>query len=115
MPPKCAKCGSKEVRVSQSQSISERLWEFIGVLHFRCKECDHRFVHSIWDVRNAAYAHCPRCDRVDLATWSVANYRVPRLWKLQMKVGAKPWRCNACRCNFVSFRARKSLPAHQLT
>jgi transposase-like protein len=27
--------------------------------------------------------------------------------RIQMWFGARRWRCEACRCNFVSFRGRK--------
>jgi transposase-like protein len=54
------------------------------------------------------YAQCPRCLRQDLGTWDLRHYR-PTLWtRIQIALGANRWRCEACRCNFVSFFGRKA-------
>ena len=78
-----------------------------GVFQLRCKDCDARFNSQIWDPRNAFYARCPRCYRLDLASWSIEYYRAPARWLLWLKLGAKAHRCEYCRHNFVSFRRCK--------
>lgn len=55
----------------------------------------------------AAYAKCPKCLRMDLATWETAHYRVPLPARLLLALGAHRWRCEPCRTNFTSFRKRK--------
>ena len=43
----------------------------------------------------------------DLTTWSRNHYRVSFGRGLLLFFGAHPYRCERCRCNFVSFRKRK--------
>jgi hypothetical protein len=45
---------------------------------------------------------------MDLTTWSESHYRPTLLMRLKMLFGGKRVRCEACRCNFVSFRKRQS-------
>ncbi len=53
------------------------------------------------------YAQCPRCLRQDLTTWDLRHYRATGWMRLRILLGAKRWRCEVCRCNFVSLRPRK--------
>jgi len=53
------------------------------------------------------YAQCPRCLRQDLSTWERRHYHAPASMQILMLFGANRWRCEACRCNFVSFLGRK--------
>ncbi len=53
------------------------------------------------------YARCPRCYRQELTTWSEQYYHPPSWTKFLLRMGATPYRCAACRCNFASFRKCK--------
>lgn len=53
------------------------------------------------------YARCPRCYRQQLTTWSEQYYRPSRWITFLLRVGATPYRCAACRCNFASFKKCK--------
>ncbi len=44
---------------------------------------------------------------MDLSRWSRSDYRVSFFKGLALHLGANPYRCEYCRCNFVSFRRRK--------
>lgn len=44
---------------------------------------------------------------MDLGTWDLKYYTPPQSFMVQMTLGAKRFRCEACRCNFVSFRKLK--------
>ena len=44
---------------------------------------------------------------MDLARWSREDYRISFFRSLMLGLGAKPYRCEYCRVNFVSFRRRK--------
>jgi hypothetical protein len=44
---------------------------------------------------------------MDLSVWSEESYRTTLSNRLLLTIGAKPYRCEYCRCNFVSFRFRK--------
>ena len=56
----------------------------------------------------AKYAKCPRCYRTELSSWIVDNYEVPVSMSLKLALGASPYRCEHCRCNFASFK-----PCHE--
>jgi hypothetical protein len=43
---------------------------------------------------------------MDLSLWSEKDCHITLLMELQMKLGGKPFRCEYCRINFVSFRRR---------
>jgi hypothetical protein len=85
----------------------ERTMERLGVLQVRCRDCDERFTTGVVNVRHAAYSKCPRCERLDLGTWKLDHYHLTFVTRALLRVGGKPRRCEACRCNFVSFRAVK--------
>lgn len=104
---KCPKCGSARIRPSLKQNWIERSLAAFGFEQIRCRECDERFSTGIVELRNAMYARCPRCYRLDLGSWKLDHYYIPFLSRLLLKVGGKPRRCDACRCNFVSFRPVK--------
>jgi hypothetical protein len=103
----CPRCGSKNIRSSLSRSLSERIRKLLGFFQLRCKDCDLRFGKQIWDPKNAFYAKCPRCYRMDLSAWTTRYYHAPTRWLIYLKLGAKTHRCEYCRHNFVSFRPAK--------
>lgn len=107
MALRCPACGSENIRSSLSQTLTDEIGKVFGFFKLRCKDCDHRFSHFIWDAVNSFWARCPRCYRQDLGTWSVKYYRAPTRWLVLMKLGAKRYRCEYCRHNFIDFRRAK--------
>ena len=103
----CPECGSRNIRISKSRRFSERIRSVIGVFPFRCRQCDARFLAGIWSLPAFPYARCPKCLRLELSTWSEKHYHPPIGTTIKLRLGATPYRCDACRCNFASFRARK--------
>lgn len=103
----CPACGSKQVRTSHPRNRAERIRSLVGLIHLRCRQCGHRFESSLWQFGKWAYARCPRCFRMDLGTWSESHYIVRWDMRLLMALGAKKFRCEVCRHNFVSFRRLK--------
>ncbi len=58
-------------------------------------------------MRAVFYAHCPRCWRRDLSSWSEEHHHVVTLWsRVAILLGAHRFRCEYCRVNFTSFRPR---------
>jgi hypothetical protein len=53
------------------------------------------------------YTQCPRCLRQDLSTWDLRHYHATLWMRVRMLFGARRWRCEVCRCNFLSLRPRK--------
>jgi hypothetical protein len=79
----------------------------VGFVPVRCRDCEERFTQSLWQFGNWQYARCPRCYRLDLSIWSESHYIVSWDMRLLMTLGAKKFRCEVCRHNFVSFRRLK--------
>lgn len=88
-----------------------RLGDYLRLLQggfpARCGECSARFPVHGPGFRSFFYAQCPRCLRQDLTTWDLRHYHAALSMKIQIWLGANRWRCEACRCNFVSFLHRK--------
>jgi hypothetical protein len=101
----CPACGAHDVRLAHSQGFSEHALELVGVYPIRCKRCQMRFRRRLWNFSQVKYARCPRCYRTELSTWSEQYYNPPFSVKLKLRLGATPYRCEFCRCNFASFRA----------
>src|ERR1700691_4578532 len=103
----CPHCGTRDVRVSQRQDFGEYLKALVGIYPLGCRRCRTRWHTAAWKSGAWKYARCPRCYRQELTTWSQQYYH-PRPWiVLMLRIGATPYRCAACRCNFASFRPCK--------
>ncbi len=103
----CSRCGSETVRTSRSRSLSGKFLNLLGIAAFRCQNCDYRFRASIWGIRQAFYAKCPRCHRMDLSKWNTDHYHPPLGTRIAVACAAKAVRCEYCRHNFWSFRRVK--------
>ena len=103
----CSKCGARDARVSHPQSIWEQLKAWCGIYQLRCRRCQKRWETSVWSDGAWKYARCPRCYRQELTTWSEQYYHSPAMMTVQLRMGATPYRCAACRCNFASFKECK--------
>jgi len=103
----CPKCGTREVRVSHRQGLFEAIKGFLGVYPLRCRRCRHRWLTSAWAGGAWKFARCPRCYRQELTTWSEQYYHPDRWTVMLLRLGAIPYRCAACRCNFASFKRCK--------
>jgi hypothetical protein len=103
----CPSCGSRDARVSHRRGIGERLRGLFGIYPLRCRRCDARWETSTWASMAFRFARCPRCYRQELTTWSEQYYHPPTWIVFKLRMGATPYRCAACRCNFASFKPCK--------
>src|SRR5690349_3350725 len=103
----CPNCHTRDIRVSPPQGLAEHLKSCVGFSRLRCRRCDRRWQTSIWANEAWKYARCPQCYRQELAKWSPHRYNAGRWTRFLLRLGAKPYRCEACRCNFAAFRPRK--------
>ena len=95
------------MRLSRYRNRSEKLRAIFGELPVRCGDCHTRFIARTWTLRELAYSRCPKCLRMDLSLWSREHFKPPIWSSLLLALGAKPYRCEYCRHNFVGFRPRK--------
>jgi DNA-directed RNA polymerase subunit RPC12/RpoP len=109
----CPQCGSRNVRYSSLRGAAEKLASMAGVRPLRCRDCRNRFTGRIWSLSALRYVHCPKCLRTDLTSWSPNHYHVPFGRGVLLFLGARPYRCEYCRHNFVSFRRRRHRSASQ--
>jgi hypothetical protein len=103
----CPQCGSRDARVAHRQGLIELLQGLFGIYPLRCRRCRMRWTTSTWESAAWKYARCPKCYRQELSTWSERHYTPNRWTAIQLRLGATPYRCAACRCNFSSFRKCK--------
>ena len=103
----CPKCGSRDARVANRHGIGELLRGIFGVYPLRCRRCSTRWETSAWENSAWRYARCPKCYRQQLSTWSQQYYNAPFGTRVKLQLGATPYRCAACRCNFASFKRCK--------
>lgn len=103
----CPACGSHRTRLSRRKSLGRFFLRAFDIHSVRCRACMHSFYWRPFSPVSWFWARCPRCFRMDLAKWSPHRYRAPLSMRVKLVFGARPWRCEACRTNFVSFRMRK--------
>ena len=104
MQLECPKCGSRDARVAHCRSLGEWFKGIVGIYPLRCRRCKTRWATSAWESAAWKFARCPKCYRQELSTWSEQHYSPPRWTLIQLRLGATPYRCAACRCNFASFK-----------
>ena len=99
----CPKCGGRSLRLSSARTAFEHIQALFGVYQLRCRTCNHRFATGVMNVSDWRYARCPKCYRTELSTWSEQYYNPTWSTRTMLRVGATPYRCEFCRCNFASF------------
>lgn len=103
----CPQCASRDARVSRRTGLGEWVKGLFGIYPLRCRRCKTRWTTSSWESTAWKYARCPKCYRQELSTWSTRHYMPPLWTRIQLRLGATPYRCGACRCNFASFKKCK--------
>ena len=102
----CPSCGSTHVRGGRVRSLLDDVRVLWGQFPARCGDCSTRFRIQGVGFRSIVYAQCPRCLRQNLSNWQPRHYNATRWEQLQLWLGARRWRCEVCRYNFVSLRPR---------
>ncbi len=95
------------VRVGHVRTLGDYWRRLHGSFPARCVDCSQRFTVHGPGLGGLFYAQCPRCLRQDLSTWELRHYHATFWMRVQLFLGANRWRCEVCRCNFVSFFRRK--------
>ena len=103
---RCPDCDSTEIRPASTHSGMESYLSWLGFHPARCAACAKRFMARPLGLSAIMYAKCPRCYRMDLTTWDPKYYHLTLGMKFRAAIGAHRWRCDVCRCNFLSFRQR---------
>lgn len=106
----CPNCGSRFLRPARPANRKESLNRFRFIDPLRCLDCRTRFVTKTLVWNDFLFAKCPGCRRMDLNSWTGNTYRPPWFWVgFKIVFGGHRWRCEYCRRNFASFRARKEV------
>ena len=90
-----------------ARGLRELLLSLGELYAFVCRDCSHRFLARLLHPRDIAFAKCPRCLRMDLTTWDPKHYHSGFGVELAVFLGGNRWRCEPCRCNFVSWFPRR--------
>lgn len=108
----CPSCGSSEIESLETRGFREIALALLGSYAFRCNHCSRDFLSRPIGLGSLFHAKCPRCYRMDLTIWQPKRYRAHGWDRIKLNLGAHAWRCEPCRCNFVSFRSRKEKYIH---
>jgi hypothetical protein len=111
----CPNCGNQRIRSSRLRSVAEYLGTFFGFYPLRCPNCRLRFRERVWRFSDVRFARCPRCFRLELSAWQTSYYTPPFRTKLLLQLGARPLRCDVCRCNFAGFRPVKESYSREIS
>lgn len=99
----CPNCHSKANRRSRRRSIQDYLLSVVGVLPWRCTDCEIRYYARAIQPRHLFHAHCGICGNLELLR--IAPKRVPGLLPVVGRLlGLPALRCEPCRHNFFSLR-----------
>src|SRR5271168_5289726 len=108
----CPACQAAACRRSRRRSVSEYLFSAVGVIPWRCTNCETRFHARAIPLRHLLYTRCSICGNLELqriATGKVLGITsVVGRW---LRLPAA--RCVPCRHNFFSLRP--ILPAEQVS
>ena len=104
----CEFCGSSNVRRSRNYNFKDYAQMLAGTYPFRCQDCSGRFQANIWFLSKARQAKCPRCLNSNLSNWPQKRYKLTSFQRILTILGARRYRCAACRFYFVSFLPAKS-------
>ena len=102
----CPNCHGSDSRRSRRRSAKDYLFSVVGVLPWRCSECETRFYERAFPLRHLFYAHCAICGNFDLQR--IAPERIPGLLPVVGRFLRLPaLRCEPCRHKFFSVRPLK--------
>jgi hypothetical protein len=79
----------------------------LGILPWRCVDCQKRFYARHVPFRYALYAHCNRCGNLDLRSARREKLAQALGSRLAMWLGARPVRCDGCRNDFTTWRPQR--------
>jgi hypothetical protein len=99
----CPVCHSSGGRRSRRRTWLDYLLGFVGLVPWRCIQCEARFHARAQALRNVRYARCGICGNQELQRIS-ASY-VPGILSIGARLlGMPALRCDPCRHKFFSFR-----------
>jgi len=90
-------------RRSRRRTVSDYLLSSIGVVPWRCAQCEKRFHARTAALRNVRYARCGICGNLELQKISPEYIAGP--WAvLARMLGFPALRCDPCRHKFFALR-----------
>ena len=99
----CPVCHTSKTRRSKRRSLLDYFFGCVGIMPWRCEECNARFHTRYVPFRFSLYAHCAYCGSPDLQR--IAPEHVPGVLSFVGPfLGLPSLRCDPCRHKFFSLR-----------
>jgi C4-type Zn-finger protein len=97
----CPICKQGEARRSRRQTISDYVLSALGLLPWRCRQCNLRFYARLMPLSDSFHAHCPICGNLELKRISGDYVGGPLAfaWRI-LQIPA--FRCEPCRYKYFS-------------
>jgi hypothetical protein len=99
----CPRCESYNCFRSHRRKTEYAL-SILGLLPWRCADCQKRFYGRRVPLRLVVRAHCSRCGNLELESIQRKKLEHSVGARLATYLGARALRCDYCRYNFASWR-----------
>ena len=99
----CPVCHSAAARRSRRRSLWDFALSCVGLVPWRCGECEKRFHARTVQLRNVRYARCRICGNLDLQKIA-PDYVAGPMAVLARMLGLPALRCDPCRHKFFALR-----------
>jgi len=104
----CPSCHSCACRRSRRRGIEDFVYAVVGLIPWRCSQCERRFRARPVPLNHWKYAHCSICGNLDLKR--ISPEHVPGTFGgVGRLLGLPSLRCEPCRHKFFSLRPLKQL------
>jgi hypothetical protein len=102
----CPSCNSSDCRRSRRRGFTDFSYGLIGLIPWRCNNCEARFRSRPVPFSHAKFAHCAICGNFDLKRISPEHVPGP-MGPIGRILGLPSLRCEPCRHKFFSIRPLK--------
>ena len=106
MAIECPSCHSPACRRSRRRNVGDYFYSLIGLVPWRCNQCERRFRASHLPLSHWKYAHCSVCGNLDLKRISPEHVS-GAMGAVGRLLGLPSLRCEPCRHKFFSIRPLK--------
>lgn len=110
----CPACNSSDCRRSRRRGYVDFAYGVLGLIPWRCNQCERRFRARPVPFSHAKYAHCAICGNFELKR--ISPEHVPGfLGRVGRLLGLPSLRCDPCRHKFFSIRPLRDGASEETT